>query len=409
MSRSQRIARDVAWSLIANRSRAALMMLGLGVGVAVLSAVIVIGQGTRAEVMTLVARHGLDMIMVRAGGDVQVFAPQADRGLASLMEADARAIEAEVPGVLQVSVVQNQRGITVVAGDRSVVTRAFGVEPAWVNIRRWPVAQGEFVTQADSAALARVVILGARVARELFPDGGAVGQTVRVNNDPYTVKGVFGEVGTSAGGDDYDDRIVVPFTTSSRRLFNRPYVEQIVFQVSEVARIEETAGRTRALLRVRHGIAPGAPDDFFVREPEDVEGAAMETSTTLLSLMLATSLIALLAGGFVIMNMMLMAVSQRSREIGLRRALGARTADITRQFLFESLFVAMAGGLIGVLTGVVGAELLERAGFTASQVTWVPFAVALAACVLVGLAFGIHPARKAAMLDPVASLRGRAS
>jgi putative ABC transport system permease protein len=409
MSRSQRIARDVAWSLLANRSRAALMMLGLGVGVAVLSAVIVIGQGTRAEVMTLVARHGLDMIMVRAGGDVQVFAPQADRGLASLMEADARAIEAEVPGVLQVSVVQNQRGITVVAGDRSVVTRAFGVEPAWVNIRRWPVAQGEFVTQADSAALARVVILGARVARELFPDGGAVGQTVRVNNDPYTVKGVFGEVGTSAGGDDYDDRIVVPFTTSSRRLFNRPYVEQIVFQVSEVARIEETAGRTRALLRVRHGIAPGAPDDFFVREPEDVEGAAMETSTTLLSLMLATSLIALLAGGFVIMNMMLMAVSQRSREIGLRRALGARTADITRQFLFESLFVAMAGGLIGVLTGVVGAELLERAGFTASQVTWVPFAVALAACVLVGLAFGIHPARKAAMLDPVASLRGRAS
>jgi putative ABC transport system permease protein len=409
MSRSQRIARDVAWSLIANRSRAALMMLALGVGVAVLSAVIVIGQGTRAEVMTLVARHGLDMIMVRAGGDVQVFAPQADRGLASLMEADARAIEAEVPGVLQVSVVQNQRGITVVAGDRSVVTRAFGVEPAWVNIRRWPVAQGEFVTQADSAALARVVLLGARVARELFPDGGAVGQTVRVNNDPYTVKGVFGEVGTSAGGDDYDDRIVVPFTTSSRRLFNRPYVEQIVFQVSEVARIEETAGRTRALLRVRHGIAPGAPDDFFVREPEDVEGAAMETSTTLLSLMLATSLIALLAGGFVIMNMMLMAVSQRSREIGLRRALGARTADITRQFLFESLFVAMAGGLIGVLTGVVGAELLERAGFTASQVTWVPFAVALAACVLVGLAFGIHPARKAAMLDPVASLRGRAS
>jgi putative ABC transport system permease protein len=409
MSRSRRIAKDVAQSLMAQRSRALLMMLGLAVGVSVLSAVIMIGQGTRAEVMDLVAKHGLDMIMVRAGGDAQVFAPQADRGLASLMEADARAIEAEVPEVLQASVVQNQRGITVVAGDRSVVTRAFGVEPAWVDIRRWPMGEGEFVSDADSAALARVVVLGVKVARELFPEGGAVGQTVRVNNDPYTVKGVFAEVGTSAGGDDYDDRIIVPFTTSSRRLFNRPYVEQIVFQVADVSRIDDVADRTRDLLRVRHNIAPGANDDFFVREPEDVEGAALETSNTLLTLMLATSVVAMLAGGFVIMNLMLMAVSQRAREIGLRRAIGARTSDITTQFLFESLFVALCGGVMGVLIGVLGAEILELAGFASSRVTWLPFAIALAACVVVGLAFGIHPARKAATLDPVTSLRGRAA
>jgi putative ABC transport system permease protein len=409
MSRSQRIARDVGVSLLANKPRAFLMMIGLAVGVAVLSSVIVIGQGTREEVMALVQKHGLDMVMVRAGGDVQVFAPQADRGLASLMEGDARAIAADIPNVELVSVVQNQRGITIVAGDRSVVTRAFGVEPAWSEIRRWYVADGAFITESDSAAMARVVLLGAKVARDLFPDGGAVGQVVRVNNDPYTVKGVFTEVGASAGGDDYDDRIVVPFTTSSRRLFNRPYLEQIVFRVSDVGRIEDVAERTRALLRVRHTITPGAPDDFFVREPEDVEGAALETSTTLMALLVAISLVALAAGGLVIMNLMLMAVAQRSKEIGLRRALGAKTSDISRQFLFEALFISITGGIIGVVVGVAVALGLEAAGVTAGKVTWIPFAAALIACVAIGIAFGVPPARKAAGVDPASSLRGRAA
>jgi putative ABC transport system permease protein len=409
MSRSQRIAGDVVATLVANRSRAILMMLGLSVGVAVLSAVIVIGQGTRAEVMALVENHGLDMIMVRAGGDVQVFAPQADRGLASLMDADARAIEAEIPGVQMVSTVQNQRGISVVYEDRSVVTRAFGVEPSWSEIRRWYVGEGEFFSDSDMAAMARVVILGRTVARELFPEGGAVGRVVRVNNDPFTVKGVFAGIGTSGTGEDYDDRIVVPASTSSRRLFNRPYVEQIVVRVSDVQRIPETSERIRALLRVRHGIASGQPDDFFVREPEDVEGAALETSTTLLALMVATSLVALVAGGLVIMNLMLIGVSQRSREIGLRRALGARTSDITRQFLYEALFVSVAGGLVGVIAGVAVAAGLGAAGLASSRVTWLPFAAALVACTAIGLTFGVHPARKAAGVDPAVTLRGRAA
>ena len=409
MSRSQRIAGDVVASLLANRSRALLMMLGLSVGVATLSAVIVVGQGTRAEVMALVENHGLDMIMVRAGGDVQVFAPQADRGLATLMDADARAIEGGIPGVELVSGVQNQRGITVVYEDRSTVTRAFGVEPAWSEIRRWYVGEGEFLSESDMAAMARVVILGPTVARELFPEGGAVGRVVRVNNDPYTVKGVFAGIGTSGTGEDYDDRIVVPLSTSSRRLFNRPYLEQILARVRDVPRMPEAAERIRALLRVRHAIGAGQPDDFFVREPEDVEGAALETSTTLMGLMIATSIVALVAGGLVIMNLMLIAVSQRSGEIGLRRALGARTSDITRQFLYESLFVSVAGGLIGVVLGVGVAAALGAAGLASSRVTWVPFAAALAACTAIGLAFGIHPARKAAGLDPAMTLRGRAA
>lgn len=409
MSRSHRIVKDVCASLWVQKSRALLMMLGVAVGVAVLSAVIVIGQGTEERIMGLVRKHGLDMIMVRAGGDVQVFAPRSDRGLASLFEADARAIATEVPYVAMVSGVQNQRGISVVYEDRSVTTRAFGVEPDWMEIRRWGVTEGQFVSGADMSTMARVVLLAAKVARELFPGGGAVGRTVRINNDPYTVKGVFIEMGASAGGDDWDDRIVVPLSTSSRRLFNRPYLEQIVIRVADARRVTETTDRIDALLSVRHSIAPGQPADFFVRKPEDVQGAALETASTLWALLLATSVVALVAGGLVITNLMLGSVSQRSREIGLRRAMGARASDITRQFLLEAVFVALIGGGIGLAVGVAIAAGLGTAGVASSHITWMPFVVALAACVAIGLASGVHPARKAARVDPATILRGRAA
>jgi putative ABC transport system permease protein len=198
-------------------------------------------------------------------------------------------------------------------------------------------------------------------------------------------------------------------TTSARRLLNRPYFEQIIIRVSEVERVPETAERLRELLAVRHAIAPGQPHDFFVREPEHVEGGALETSSTLSALLLAISLVALAVGGLVIMNLMLASVSQHTKEIGLRRALGARKSDIARQFLLESLFVSIGGGVVGVLVGIAVAVALGAAGVASSTVTWVPFAVALLACVVVGLVFGIHPASKAARVDPVVTLRGRAA
>jgi putative ABC transport system permease protein len=293
MSRSQRLTRETINTLLANKQRALLMMLGLAVGVALLSAVIVTGQGTRERIMALVAKHGLDLIMVRAGGEVQVFAPRADRGLAVLFEDDARAIEEQIPNIQLVSPVQNQRGINVVFQDRAVITRAFGVEDDWMEIRRWGMQDGEFVSEADLGSLARVVMLGAKVARDLFPEGGAVGQTIRVNGDPYVVKGVFIEMGASAGGDDWDDRVVVPFTTSARRLFNRPYLEQIVLRVGDPRDLTATAERIRALLRTRHAIGPGEADDFFVRVPE-MSGYRARDIIYAVDLLLAISIVALL-------------------------------------------------------------------------------------------------------------------
>lgn len=407
MSRTRRIVRDAMASVSAHRGRTGLMVLGLAAAVAVLSAVIVAGQGARAEMMALVSKHGLDMLMVRAGGEVQVFAPRADRGLAVLFAEDAEAIAREVPGIELASPVQNQRGISVVHEDRSVITRAFGVNQDWMTIRRWGMAEGDFVSADDMASMSRVVMLGAKVARDLFPAGEAVGKPVRVNNDPYTVKGVFIEMGASAGGDDWDDRIVVPFSTASRRLFNRPSLEQVVIRVADARRLPETAERVRSLLRVRHQIGTGEPDDFFVREPEDVEGAAVATTSTATTLLVVLSLIALLAAGVVVTTLMLASVRQRTHEIGLRRATGARESDIRRQFLFESLLVALAGGAIGVMIGVVVALALSASGVAAARVTWLPFAAAFMACLVIGLVAGMIPARAAAAVQAASSLRER--
>ena len=408
MSRAGRTASDVLRSLFVNRQRAFLMMLGVAAGVAVLSAVIAIGQGTRERVMELVQVHNLDMIMVRAGGEVQIFAPGADRGLASLSEADGRAIENEIPNVELLSGTQNKRDINVVFQDRSLKTRAFGVEPDWAEIRYRPIEEGEFISAADMASTARVVVLGSTVAKGLFPEGGAVGQVIRIENDPYTVKGVFAETGATANPEEnFDDRLVVPMTTSAERLFNRPYLEQIVLRVPDLERIPETAENIRALLRTRHSIGPGENDDFFVREPANVVDAAFETPRILFGLMFAVSVVALIAGGLVIMNLMLTSVSQRAGEIGLRRAVGARASDITRHFLFETLFITLAGGLAGVALGLGIASAFEAAGLVASRVTWITFAAALLACTAIGLVFGVYPARKAAHIDPATSIRGR--
>jgi len=408
MNRAGRTAGDVLRSLLVNKQRALLMMLGVAAGVAVLSAVIAIGQGTRERVMELVQVHNLDMIMVRAGGDAQIFAPTADRGLASLSEADARAIEAEIANIELVSGTQNKRDVNVVFEDRALKTRGFGVEPGWADIRYRPLSEGQFISAEDMASMSRVVVLGATVAKGLFPDGGAVGRVIRIENEPYTVKGVFTEVGATANAEEnFDDRFVIPMTTSARRLLNRPYLEQIVMRVSDLERVPETAEGIRALLRVRHSIGQGEPDDFFVREPDDVVDAAFETPRLLFALMFSVSIVALIAGGLVIMNLMLTSISQRAGEIGLRRAVGARASDITRQFLFESLFITLAGGLAGVVLGLAIASAFEAMGLVASRVTWLTFAIALLACTAIGLAFGVYPARKAAHVDPATSIRGR--
>jgi putative ABC transport system permease protein len=405
MNRPLRLMQQAVDSLLSNRLRSFLMMLGLVIGIASLTAVICIGQGTRAQVMEMVAKQGWDLIMIRAGAAKQVFAPTTDRTVASLMEADAQAIEAGLGNIRYISSVQNQRGWEVVYGDQSVKTRIFGVGPDWHFIRRRPVERGEFLEQADLVNMNRVAILGFRTAKLLFGAADPVGQTIRIGSEPFQVKGVFVEAGITPGGDDWDDRIVIPFTTSSKRLFGRLYLEQIVVQVRDPRKLPQTAEQIRKLLRERHQIRAGAEDDFFVREPEDVKQTALATSSTLTTLLIAISAISMLVGGVVIMNLMLISVSQRVHEIGLRLTVGARPRDILGQFLLEALGVALIGGLLGAAGGAGIASLLAWKGVAVSQITWIPFVISIAACSLVAIAFGLYPARKASRLDPVVALR----
>ena len=405
MKRTLRLGQEACASLLANRLRAFLMMLGLVIGVASLTAVICIGQGTQAQVMKMVVKQGWDLIMIRAGAEKQLLAPTTDRAIASLVEADAQAIESTLGNIRYVSSVQNMRGWEVIYSTNSTKTRIFGVGPTWHYIRHRPVERGEFISQADVVNMNRVAILGFRTATNLFGNANPVGQSIRIGKEAFRVKGVFEEAGIAPGGDDWDDRVVIPFTTSSKQLFGRLYLEQIVIQVRDPRKLSQTAEQIRKLLRERHQIRAAADDDFFVREPTDVKEAALKTSSTLTTLLMAISGIALLVGGIVIMNVMLISVSQRSHEIGLRRTVGARQKDILGQFLMEALGVALVGGLLGAAGGVGLASLLSWAGVAVSQVTWIPFALGIISCGLVAVVFGLYPARRAAQVNPVVALR----
>ena len=403
MTRRTRIVREAYLALVTNKLRSMLMMLSVVIGVGTLATVMFIGQGTREHILELIARHGLDMVMVRPGGTEQIFAPETDRTVVALSTEDTEAIARSITNVQRTSSVQNERDWDVVYGDQTIRQRIFAVEPEWAAVRRrGGFRYGGMFSEDHLQRADRVCVLGSVTAETLFGHENPVGQTIRIGNDPYQVVGVFNTIGTSAAGStDWDFRIVIPLTTATKRLFGRLYLEQIIIQVSNIDQLAATAEEIRGLLRQQHGIAAGAPDDFFVREPEDVEEAALDTSDTLSNLLLATSATALLVAGLVIMNIMLLSVSARVQEIGLRRASGARRGDILAQFLTETLLVTLTGGAAGLIVGVVASLLLSDL----VKISWVPILIAVVACAAMAILFGMYPARKAAAVDPIVALR----
>ncbi len=381
-------------SLRANVLRTFLTLLGIIVGVGSVVAMVAIGDGAKQDVMRRIQSMGTNLLLIRPGAPNM---RMAGGTTATLVAADAEAIE-DVPGVDH-AVGEFQSSVTVRYGNRDYLTQANSTGPSFPDARDWPVGQGSFFTQEDMRGYAPVVVLGQTIVRNVFPPGeDPVGRYVLLNNVPFQVIGVMAPRGASPMGSDQDDVVFTPLTTGQLRLHGQRYVRSITVQVDDVARIDQVQAAIRNLLIARH-----RAEDFQIRNMASILETATQTQNTMTILLGSIAAISLLVGGIGVMNIMLVSVTERTREIGIRMATGARRINIMMQFNTEAVVVCGIGGLIGVAGGLVTAAVMARFGWSIAYDVW-PVALAFACAFATGLIFGFLPARKAANLDPVVAL-----
>ena len=379
-------------ALRANLFRTVLTLLGIVIGVASVIAMLAIGDGAKQKVIDQVSAMGTNLLTVRPG------APNT-RGRdapATLVVEDVQAI-AELPNVLA-SVPEQGATITLRAGNVDHRSSVNGTSADYIVARNWATASGTFFSAEDEARYATVAVLGQTVARALFPGGDAIGEFILVNNIPFQVVGVMTPKGATPWGQDQDDIVFMPFTTASLRITGQRFLRNVTVAVEDVARIDDTQAAVQSLLLARHGV-----EDFQIRNMASVIDTVSETQNTLTILLGTVAAISLLVGGIGVMNIMLVSVTERTREIGIRMATGARTRNILQQFLIEALVVSAVGGLIGVAVGLGSAAIIASFG-TAVQYSLLPVVLAFSCAFLTGLVFGYLPARTAARLDPVVAL-----
>ena len=379
-------------ALRANLFRAILTLLGIVIGVASVIAMLAIGDGAKQKVIDQVSAMGTNLLTVRPG------APNT-RGRdapATLVIEDVQAI-AGLANVLA-SVPEQGATITLRAGNLDHRSSVNGTSADYVVARNWAPASGTFFSAEDEARYATVAVLGQTVANALFPGRDAVGEFILVNNIPFQVMGVMTPKGATTWGQDQDDIVFMPFTTASLRITGQRFLRNVTVAVEDVGQIDDTQAAVQGLLLARHGV-----EDFQIRNMASVIDTVSETQNTLTVLLGTVAAISLLVGGIGVMNIMLVSVTERTREIGIRMATGARTKNILQQFLIEALVVSAVGGVIGVAVGLGSAAIIEAFG-TAVQYSLTPVVLAFSCAFLTGLVFGYLPARKAARLDPVVAL-----
>jgi len=387
-----------------NAMRSLLTMLGIVIGVAAVIAMVSIGTGARTQVETQIASLGQNLILVMSGNVRPGGVFTGFGGAGTLTVADADAIRTEIEGIAVVS--PEVRGSAqLVAGNLNWSTTVMGESHDYLDLRQWSVDDGACFTELDVRATARVAVLGQTVANTLFPSASVVGQSIRIQGVPFSVAGVLAAKGTNTMGQDQDDVVFVPYTTAMRRLFGQTNLRSMNVSASSPGVIADVSEQIGELLRQRHRIQSGHDDDFMVRTQQEIAQFATSTSRIMTALLGAIAGVSLLVGGIGIMNIMLVSVTERTREIGIRMAIGAKRRDILRQFLFESVLLTSAGGLAGIAAGIAASRTL------AAELNWAtltpPYAVASAFLFsgVVGVFFGYYPARKAARLDPIEALR----
>jgi putative ABC transport system permease protein len=398
-------------ALRVNKLRSALTMLGIIIGVAAVIVMIAVGNGAQARVEEQIRSLGANIIIVFSASATFTGARSGAGSMQTISEDDAYAIARELADDIQAAAPALRGSGQVVAGNANWSTTFYGVTPEYLEAREWVIADGRAFEAADVNGATKVALIGQTVARNLFGDESPVDQVIRIRKVPLTVIGVLQSKGQSLSGNDQDDLVLMPISTARKRvlgalaLAKSRSVGSITVKVRPDADMKAAEERMRELLRQRHRLQPGQEDDFNVRNLSEILQAQEQSSKVLAMLLAAVASVSLLVGGIGIMNIMLVSVTERTREIGLRMAVGARGRDILTQFLVEAVTLSLIGGIIGILLGIGGAYLIgELAGWrTQLSVAAIVLAVGFAAAV--GVFFGFYPARKAAGLSPIEALR----
>jgi putative ABC transport system permease protein len=396
-------------ALAINKLRSALTMLGIVIGVGAVIVMIAVGTGAQQRVEEQIRALGSNLLLVMPGATTAGGVRLGFGSASTLTEDDVAAINREIPDALAAPALRGSA--QAVWGNANWSTQVFGITPEYLDVRQWPLAAGRVFEPAEMASAAKVCLIGTTVARQLFADADPVGETIRIKRVPFTVIGVLETKGQSLMGTDQDDLILMPITTARTRVIGsasaakQRSVGTIWVKAADGVDAASVEAQVRALLRQRHRLQPGADDDFSMRNLAEVMAAQEASSRVLALLLAAVASVSLLVGGIGIMNIMLVSVTERTREIGLRMAVGARTRDILGQFLVEAVTLSLIGGLIGVALGIGTASAI--AAFAGWRVALSSEAVllAIAFAFVIGVFFGFYPARKAARLNPVEALR----
>ena len=346
-----------------------------------------------------------DAIIIRPGGGKTRGMPTLVNVPPTLRFDDAVAIATELPTIKAVAEVQNAFDIDVKNREHATSPAIFGVSPNWLELRSEDVANGAFFTPEQNTSLARVAVLGLDARNQLFPGEDPLGRTIRIADVPFEVIGLLKSRGAGPAGASLDNVVLIPINTASRRLFNRDFLTMLIAQVKDPERADEATSQVAALLRTRHHIQPPALDDFTITNPAVTMAQVSRAGNTLTKILTGVSAMALLIGGIVVMSLMSIAVSERRKEIGVRRSVGAARPDVIFQFLLEAVFVSLAGGTAGVLLGWGGMQIVTRMQNLPSILVWQPFAAAIGLSLAVGVVFGLYPAWRASRVDPIEALR----
>jgi len=401
-----RLVKVAGKSIIKNKMRTLLTMLGIIIGVGAVIVMVAIGEGAQSQIEQQIQNLGTNMVVVTPGAAQTSGASQGASSFSRLTPEDAQKIKNESIYSANVSPVYSSFRAQIVGGEGNWRATILGVTPEYQVIRNWDTTSGRFFDAREERTGAKVVVLGKTIVDQLYGDRDPVGERVIVNRVPMQVIGVLESKGQTADGNDQDDFIVLPYTTARNRILGRwSFMRQILINTYSAEDIPLAQEEVRAILRESHGLASWEADDFEVRNQEQLSEAAQGTTEVMTALLAAIASISLLVGGIGIMNIMLVSVTERTREIGIRMAIGARGSDVLTQFLIESIVMSILGGALGIALGVGGSTLLGSTMGWATSVNSETVVIAIAFSAAVGIFFGFYPAKKAAALNPIDALR----